>query len=530
MKRIIAIGIIFILLLLNISISPAYGIKINKENMDIKPKIMSKNLEDYLTIYDFNGITSPSSSHIASHKLRIMDLNDRPPTSGPIINNQEEFNTENYHRIYENDESKVETTSSIGKQLHHFKFKINEEISEIKELSVRWFGHASNTHVNLYIWNFDDNSWELLGVNRLTHEDAPISKTIISSIPDYIDETDGCLYLVAITRAATFLKQQLYTNYVQVKVGNPTTVTLKDNAYHYNNEEIYIEWWFFQVVNETEDIQFYISFSVVNPENGHATADIGVYEREEIYEIRENFPMEDFYASYNKPDVKIGDNFLEALDENTILTEGILNDGKNRAIWNLTFERTAPPYDFIESAGETEYLCYLPGAWVNGTIKLNDVLYSMNNSYGYQDHNWGGGPYIPTQWAWAAVCKPNDKFALAMEKVEHFAWHTRALYVTYEDLTVYFEDIDTAFKEFKFDFKLSFPFFTYYPKIREIHAENDEGYVIDFKATVQKNLPVFMGIPRVLNEQISLFEGILSKDGQTIYSLNVIGLTDYSTF
>lgn len=530
MKRIIGIGIIFTILLLNVSISQVYGLQINNKDKQEKSEVITSNLEDFLTIYDFDGITSPSSNHVASYKLTIRELNDRPPSTGPIVDGQAEFNSNDYAKIYATDDDKAESTSFLGKQLHHFKFKINEEVSEIKELSIRWLGHASNTHVNLYIWNFNDNSWELVGVNRFTHRDAPISKAFINSISHYIDETDGSLYLVAITRTVSFFNQHLYTNYVQVKVGSPTTVTLKDNAFHYNGEETYVEWWFFQVINESEDIQFFISFYVFNPNNGFATASIGVYEGEETYDIQENFPMVDFLASYEKPDVQIGNNFLEAFDENTIITEGNLNDGKNSAIWNLTFERTAPPYDFIESAGETEYLCYLPGALVKGTIELNGVLYSMKNSYGYQDHNWGGGPYIPTQWAWAAVCKPEDNFALAMEKVEHFAWNTRALYVTYGDETYYFEDIETTFKEFKFKFKFSFPFFTYYPKIREIHAENDEGYVIDFIATVQKNIPVYMSNPRILNEQVSLFEGTLSKNVIPIYSFSVLGLTDYSAF
>ena len=249
---------------------------------------------------------------------------------------------------------------------------------------------------------------------------------------------------------------------------------------------------------------------MIHQKNSYITADIGVFEGNSIYEIRKSYPLSEFYASYEKPDVKMGDCFLEALDEDTFLVYGSLDNGKNSAIWDLTFERTALPYDFIESAGETEYLCYLPGSWVNGTIELNGVFYSMNNSYGYHDHNWGGGPYLPCQWAWAAVCKPEDDFTLAMEKVEHFTWHTRALFVTFEDETIYFEDIETRFKEFKFKIQLSFPFFIYYPKIRQIYAENEDGYVIDFDAIVQKNLPVFMGIPLILNEQVSLFQGTLS--------------------
>jgi hypothetical protein len=530
MKKTLAIGIILMFLLINASVLSVSGANINILEIEEAPNIVMEEIGDFLTIYDFNGITPPSSTHIASYKLRIRDLNDIPPKTGPIIDDLKEFITSDYTKIYNSDNERSDSSSSLGKQLHHFQLTINEDVSEIKSLHVRWLGHASNTHVNLYIWNFKDENWEKVGVNRLTHSDAAISKTYINHISDYIDETKGLLYLVAITRAATILKQHLYTNYVQVKVGNPTTISLKDDAYHYNNEKTYVEWWFFQVINETQDIHFYISYHMIHQKNSYITANIGVFEGNSIYEIRKSYPLSEFYASYEKPDVKMGDCFLEALDEDTFLVYGSLDNGKNSAIWDLTFERTALPYDFIESAGETEYLCYLPGSWVNGTIELNGVFYSMNNSYGYHDHNWGGGPYLPCQWAWAAVCKPEDDFALAMEKVEHFAWHTRALFVTFEDETIYFEDIETRFKEFKFKIQLSFPFFVYYPKIRQIYAENEDGYVIDFNAIVQKNLPVFMGIPLILNEQVSLFQGTLSKNGQTIYSFNVLGFTDYSIF
>jgi hypothetical protein len=257
--------------------------------------------------------------------------------------------------------------------------------------------------------------------------------------------------------------------------------------------------------------------------------DIGIFEGDSIYEIRQTYPSQDFFASYDKPYVEIGDCIIDAYNEDIFFINGSCSKNDNSVNWELVFDRTAPPYDFIESAGEMQYLCYIPGAWVNGTIELNGRLYFINESYGYHDHNWGGGPFLPCQWAWAVACKPEDGFALAMEKVEHFAWHTRALYVTVGEQTFYFEDIETKFKEFTFKIKLSFPFFTYYPKIREIHAVNDEGYEISFSAIVQKNLPVYMSSPRILNEQVSLFTGVLSNNKQEIYSFNVLGFTDYST-
>ena len=179
--------------------------------------------------------------------------------------------------------------------------------------------------------------------------------------------------------------------------------------------------------------------------------------------------------------------------------------------------------------GESHYLSYLPGAWVFGSIELNGISYSMNNSYGHYDHNWGHGFISPSQWAWATVCKPEDNFTLTMEKVEHFTWHTYASYVTYGNNTIYFENIETDLDDYTYKINQPIPFFTYYPKKIQVHAENHEGYVLNFEATVLKNLPILTILPRVLNEQVTLFQGTLSKDETLLYTFELLGFTEYST-
>ena len=179
MKKTLAIGIILMFLLINASVLSGSGANINILEIEEAPNIVTEEIGDFLTIYDFNGITPPSSTHIASYKLRIRDLNDIPPKTGPIIDDLKEFITSDYTKIYNTDNERSDSSSSLGKQLHHFQFTINEDVSEIKSLHVRWLGHTSNTHVNLYIWNFKDENWEKVGVNRFTHRDAAISKTYI---------------------------------------------------------------------------------------------------------------------------------------------------------------------------------------------------------------------------------------------------------------------------------------------------------------------------------------------------------------
>ena len=483
---------------------------------------------EFLTTYDFNGISPPSQTQKASYKIRVNSFNDQPPSQGPLITNLKEFNYEDYTKLYHSDKKQATSSSSLGKQLHHFQFTIQEDPATIKNLHIHWEGYTINTHTNLYIWDNTNQQWELVGITRFMHADGSISKTYITNTSKYINQTSGHLYLIAISRAATLLKQHLSTDYIQIKVGNPTTITLQDDAYHYDNETSYVEWWFFDVINEPQDIQFFLSYHILNPKNGIATIAVGIFHGDSIFEIREYYPSTAFNASYTQPDINIGSCTITTLDKDTFQVRGQVRDDTNQFHWDLTFIRTAPPYDFIESSGESQYLCYLPGAWVFGTITINDATYSMNHSYGYHDHNWGGGIMLPCQWAWAVTCQPEDGFALAMEKVEHLTWATRALYVTLGTSTYYFEDIQTHFSDYTIELHRSYPFVTYYPQKRTIHAENSQGHIIDFVATVQKNLPIYMVIPRVLNEQVSLFQGSLSKDGEIIYTVEVQGFTDYS--
>jgi hypothetical protein len=320
----------------------------------------------FLTVYDFNGTTAPSSHQIACSKTGMQDGLDGPPHTGPAIENATEFTTSDYVEIYKPDDARAEVRSSVGRPLQYFQFDIRENISDIRNVFVHWYGHASSVPVDLYIWNYNTTAWELVGVNRITTTDQPISKTYINDVAKYFDPATRQLSLVAVTQTGTLARQSLSTNYVQIKVGNPSTTTLQDDAYHYHGEKMYVEWWFFQVVNISQDVQFYLSYYVMTPDNGFAALNIGVFEQGRAYEITEIFPISEFSASYEQPDVTIGGCSFHAVNETTFVVKGSAHERTHNAQWNLTFTRTAPAYDFKESPGEAQYLCYLPGAWSTG--------------------------------------------------------------------------------------------------------------------------------------------------------------------
>ena len=515
------------LVLIIVSAYAASGITNN--NISTPQYSIIEKPEEFITTYDFKGITNPSTTHKAGFKQQITTQKNKPPEQGPTIPNLTEFNNTAYTQLSKSDNNQATSTTSRGKQLHQFQFTIEENLSTIKSLYIHWKGHTTRTQTLLYIWNVHYKIWEHISTNRFTKRDGIISKTYITSISHYINETNKHLFIIAISQTPNLFSQQLQTDYIQIKVGNPTTVSLQDNAYHYDNQSIFVEWWFFNVHNKTQDKQFFISYHILNPKNGIATLDVGMFDGESLYEIRKTYSASEFSASYTKPHVKIGNASINALNKDTIVVTGSLCNRKNHVTWNLTFHRTAPAYDFIQTPGETHYLCYLPSAWVFGSIELNGIFYSMNNSYGYHDHNWGYDLFSPCQWTWATVCNPIDTFALTVEKVEHLTWHTYAAYITHKNNTIYFENIQTELDNYTFKINPSLPFFTYYPQKIQVQAENHEGYELNVDITVLKNLPILMVIPRALNEQVSLFQGTLSKDDTILYTFELLGFSEYST-
>ena len=124
MKKNVIIAIILIFLFINISISTVNSADINNVKIKMIPNIETEKIDNFLTIYDFNEITSPSSNHKACYKQKIKDLNDRPPKTGPVIDDLKEFITSDYKKIYSHDSDRADSYSSLGKQLHYFQFNI----------------------------------------------------------------------------------------------------------------------------------------------------------------------------------------------------------------------------------------------------------------------------------------------------------------------------------------------------------------------------------------------------------------------
>ncbi len=184
--------------------------------------------------YDFQGVTNPSSTHVARYDAD--DDNLEPATAFNTTGT--EFSNKNYERIYASDNSRVRsaTTSNGYKAQHIFRFKLGVAESEILKLNVSWEGrsqyrqggswHGFTMSGGVRIWNHSSDSWEVVGDSPSS--EATVSKEYISNIGNYVD--GNYIFLMAYAEYDN-RRARILTDYVKLDLtleysGNVTSIPI----------------------------------------------------------------------------------------------------------------------------------------------------------------------------------------------------------------------------------------------------------------------------------------------------------------
>jgi hypothetical protein len=303
--------------------------------------------------------------------------------------------------------------------------------------------------------------------------------------------------------------------------------TLKDNAFQYKGEDTWIEWWFFTMHDDTKDIQLLFSYSILlNETSGLAIMMVVGFDKYKKYDIRDYYDKSEFNASYDKPDVTIGEECkIEALDENIFIIKGETQNRK--IIWNFTYSRLIKPY---KHSGDFGWLCYLPSAEATGDVTIDGINYNITG-IGYHDHNWMTITNdMPTQWRWAEMYDANNNISIIFSIVGNYIFDGD-LAVIIGNETIIFDKPQISYINFDIKFAISQKKFilAIYPKSWHILADNGD-YIANFNINVYKTQPLYLGgKTRLVNEQVSRFKGnIKSKDN--LYTFETIGFSEYTKF
>ena len=127
---------------------------------------------------------------------------EKPPSDLEIGS---QFSSAEYNAIASSDDSRASYSGGGGEgsyDFHRFKFRIDEELAQIKRLHVLhegygYFHEGGGNGVELFIWNYSSNQWESVGYHTNGY-DTIIEKSYYHGFSNYINET-GFLQLLAMT-------------------------------------------------------------------------------------------------------------------------------------------------------------------------------------------------------------------------------------------------------------------------------------------------------------------------------------------
>ncbi|MCK5108826.1 MAG: hypothetical protein KAR25_03965, partial [Methanosarcinales archaeon] len=249
-------------------------------------------------------------------------------------------------------------------------------------------------------------------------------------------------------------------------------------------------------------------------------------------------PVSDFTADYEKPDVTIGSNTLLALNNTTFVINGSCYDVyTNIPIqWNLTytldvgswFGTPAPVHVGHVPDDWMQWLCYMTGANVAGTITIGETTHNMSGR-GYHDHNWGEWLFDDPQWNWAQVSAPEENVSLIIGDVIAPPTRNTTMAFKRNGTTITFADIDMSYTGYGFDPITS----KLYPDVYHVTGNSGE-YSLNVTISVIKNVPLVRPFPGalpdyVLFEQVSDYNITLFENYEPVYRLNQGGFSEYTT-
>ncbi len=168
------------------------------------------------------------------------------------------------------------------------------------------------------------------------------------------------------------------------------------------------EWWYFDAALDSDDyivVMYSINDTRLNPRQPSVRVNIYPTNQPEIWEINE-YKKEDVSVSYDKCDVKMGEEFCRDMGEYYEIYTNINGNGGY-----LKFYPQKPSFVRPESWWVMGWTVAVPTAKVEGYL-LKDNKKVDVKGHGYHDHNWGSKPMSSTfkNWFWGKV--HTDEFTI----------------------------------------------------------------------------------------------------------------------
>ncbi|MFX1601928.1 MAG: lipocalin-like domain-containing protein [Promethearchaeota archaeon] len=247
-----------------------------------------------------------------------------------------------------------------------------------------------------------------------------------------------------------------------------TIVPLKpeDDALHIEvGKKNQFEWWYFDAHLEggyTLVAFFYAAYPNPGLDQGKTAVELTLL-RPDGRKTQKvvKYKKRDLYASREKPDVRIGNNYMEAefSDDGLSIYEIFLED--EDLMFHLTYKaqvkgwKPGTGYSHFADRGHFAWVVPFPRASVEGTVRDGDMTMSVTG-VGYHDHNWLNFPFqnIIEYWMWGRVYSESFTVSYAFiqcnDKVDRHAVKVLML-AKGEDVILSSGEYDLTVENFEYD-------------------------------------------------------------------------------
>ena len=187
------------------------------------------------------------------------------------------------------------------------------------------------------------------------------------------------------------------------------------DSFHPDNNLTYKEWHYFNIIDEDPDLKFLVIFiiggNVSNASESYSKV-LMAYDINNTPGMSVNsYSILDTNYSNETPDVEINNSYVKLLpngyevyDEST--------DGE--IVFSATFIPKASPSTVFSGTfgdrGIMNWVTAAPVCKVNGNLRIDGTVYSLDGVRGYHDHNWGRWMWCDNiGWDWGQAIEPNDE-------------------------------------------------------------------------------------------------------------------------
>lgn len=186
------------------------------------------------------------------------------------------------------------------------------------------------------------------------------------------------------------------------------------DAFHPDNNLMYKEWHYFNIIDEDPDLKFFITFTVggdvSHPMLSYGRVlmayDTGVREGMSL----DNVPILFTDFSNETPDIEINNSYVKLLPDGYEVYAK--STGAEEIVFHATFIpkaiSTMESSGLIGNSGEMNWIPAAPVCKVNGILTINGEVFILDGVRGYHDHNWGRWMWQDNiGWDWGQAIEPD---------------------------------------------------------------------------------------------------------------------------